>query len=133
MRRAVLWGPPLAYMALIFYSSSQPDPAPALTSFVWDKALHASGYALLAVLMCRALRGERLPLRVAVVLAALLTSTYGASDEWHQAFTPMRSPEVRDWAADTVGGVAGAAVYAFTEISTALHQRRRPRRSPPGR
>jgi len=37
--RASLWAPPLLYMGLIFYLSSQSNPAPELTSLVWDKTL----------------------------------------------------------------------------------------------
>ena len=50
-------------MALIFYSSSLSDPAPEVTSLIWDKVLHSAGYALLAILFCRALRGERIEVR----------------------------------------------------------------------
>ena len=69
-------------MALIFYSSSQPDPAPALTQVVWDKGLHVGGYALLALLFARAFRREGAGWLVTTVAAIVFTSLYGASDEW---------------------------------------------------
>jgi len=130
MRRLLLWAPPVAYMALIFYSSAQPDPAPRLTALVWDKVLHFSGYALLAVLFCRALRGERIALYAAAILAVVLTSVYGATDEWHQAFTPNRTSDVHDWIADSTGAVLGAAVYALAAVSMASRRLRRLPRSP---
>ena len=46
-----------------------------------------------------------------VVLALTATSLYGASDEWHQAFVPLRNSEIRDWVADTIGGAVGAVLY----------------------
>lgn len=104
-------------MALIFYSSSQSNPAPELTGLVWDKLLHAGGYALLAILYARALRGENLAVRVAAVGAVLLTCLYAASDEFHQSFTPMRTMDIRDWIADSIGGVAGAIVFAVSTAS----------------
>lgn len=113
MRRFLLWAPPVAYMLLIFYSSSQSDPAPVLTRAVWDKLLHTGGYALLAILFCRALRGEGLTLVATVLAAIVLTSIYGASDEWHQAFTPMRSSDIHDWIADTTGAIAGAFLFVI--------------------
>jgi VanZ family protein len=113
MRRVLLWGPALAYMAVIFYSSSQSDPVPALTHLVWDKLLHAAGYALLAILYARALRGEGASALVVALLAAVFTSLYAASDEWHQSFVAMRTSDVRDWIADTIGGIAGVAAFAF--------------------
>lgn len=112
MRRVFLWVPAVLYMALIFYSSSQSDPAPALTHAVWDKLLHGGGYAVLAVLFALALRGEGLSLARTAVLAALLTSLYGASDEYHQRFTPQRQSDVEDWVADSMGGTVGAAAFA---------------------
>ena len=126
MRRVFLWLPAVLYMALIFYSSSQSDPAPALTSVVWDKLLHAGGYAVLGILFAIALHGEGLaPLR-SVVLAVLLTSLYAASDEWHQSYTPGRESDVRDWLADSIGGTVGAAGLGV--VSTASRRRRPPRR-----
>src|SRR5581483_7805114 len=116
MRRILLWGPALLYMALIFYSSSQSDPAPELTGVVWDKLLHSSGYALLAILYARGLRGEGLAVKVIAIGAALLTSLYAASDEFHQSFTPMRTMDVRDWIADSIGGIAGAGVYLLVML-----------------
>jgi VanZ family protein len=116
MRRVLLWAPPLFYMALIFYSSSQSDPAPAITGLVWDKLLHSTGYALLAILYGRALRGEGIGVTLTLVAAILLTSIYGASDEFHQSFTPMRTADVRDWLADSIGGVVGAIVYAIATL-----------------
>jgi VanZ family protein len=113
-------------MALIFYSSSQSDPAPTLTRVVWDKLLHGGGYAVLGVLFAVALHGEGLALGRIFVLAVLLTSLYAASDEWHQRYTPGRESDVRDWLADTVGGTFGAA--GFAAVSMASRRRRPPRR-----
>ena len=47
----ILWGPVVAYMAVIFYVSSQTDIAPIATNLVSDKILHALEYAVLAVLV----------------------------------------------------------------------------------
>ena len=110
--RVWLWVPPTVYMAVIFYFSSEPNPLPELTKHVTDWILHAVEYAGLAVLLCRALIGEGLGWLLSVVLALTATSVYGASDEWHQAFVPLRSSEVRDWMADTIGGVIGGAIYS---------------------
>jgi VanZ family protein len=113
LRRLWLWAPPVTYMAIVFYLSSDPDPLPALTERVWDKLLHFLEYGGLGVLLCRALVGERLDLTVAAVLAFVTTSIYGAGDEWHQTFTPGRSSDIHDWLADTFGGALGIAVYVL--------------------
>jgi len=125
MRRLVLWLPATLFMGVIFYSSSLPDPAPALTRVVLDKVLHMSGYALLGILYSIALRGEGLRPTKMTVVAIFLASLYGASDEWHQSFTPRRTADVHDWLADTAGGAAGA--IAFAGVS-ALSKASRPQR-----
>ena len=109
--RAKLWIPPLVYMALIFHLSSETDPLPDLTAHVWDKILHTSEYAGLALLLCRAFLGEGLDWLAALVAAILATSLYGASDEWHQMFVPLRDPDVHDWFADTTGATLGALAF----------------------
>ena len=113
MRRALAWAATLAYAALIFWLSSQPNPLPALTERFWDKAIHFAEYGALGALLLVALRESRVaPLRAAV-LAALVASLYGASDEVHQSFVPERDADVRDWLADTIGGAAGAGLAAL--------------------
>ena len=119
--RAWLWAPPLVYMLLIFYLSSQSNPLPEVTSRVWDKALHTIEYGTLAVLLCRAFVGEAYGRLASMLLAFVLTSAYGASDEWHQLFVPFRSSDVFDWVADSIGG--GAGIAAFAAIDLVLHGR----------
>ena len=98
-------------MALIFYLSSETNPLPELTAHVWDKFLHTGEYAALAFLLGRALVGEGLGWLAAFAAAVVVTSLYGASDEWHQAFVPMRDSDIHDWFADTMGAALGALVY----------------------
>ena len=111
IRRAALWVPPIVYMALIFRFSGESNPLPELTARVWDKFLHTSEYGGLAFLFCRALMGEGVAGFVAACGAVLLTSVYGASDEYHQIFVPLRSPDFADWFADTIGAAVGATIY----------------------
>jgi VanZ family protein len=105
-----LWLPPIIYMAVIFHLSSQSDPLPTLTENVWDKLLHTVEYAGLAVLFFRALDGEGARPWAAAALTVLIVSGYGASDEWHQLYVPLRSPDVQDWMTDTLAAAIGAAV-----------------------
>lgn len=113
LQRLSLWGPPVAYMALIFHFSSESNPLPELTAHVWDKLLHVTEYAGLALLFCRALHREEIGWLPAILVAILLTSMYGISDEWHQRYVPMRSTDLKDWLADTTGGAMGAVCYSI--------------------
>jgi VanZ family protein len=99
-------------MLAIFNFSSQSDPLPALTTHVWDKFLHAVEYGGLGLLLCRAMAGEGLGLIRACMLAVLVSSAYGATDEWHQSFVPSRSSDIHDWYTDNLGASLGAGSYA---------------------
>jgi VanZ family protein len=113
MRRVLLWAPPIVYMLSIYHFSSESDPMPVITAHVRDKLLHTAEYAGLAALLGRALIGEGLNAGRACLLAILLTSVYGATDEFHQWFVPMRTSDLRDLMADAVGAAIGAVAYAL--------------------
>jgi VanZ family protein len=100
-------------MALIFQLSSQSDPMPAVTAHVWDKLLHLTEFGVLAVLFNRAFDGEGAGWRIAGMLALLSTSVYAATDEWHQAFVPLRASDVHDWIADTTGAALAILLYTL--------------------
>ena len=109
LNRASLWMPPLIYMLAIFHFSSESQPLQALTTTVWDKLLHTVEYAGLACLLFRAFCGEGVRPAVAALLTVVMVSGYGATDEWHQFYVPLRSSDVHDWMADTLGAILGSA------------------------
>jgi VanZ family protein len=117
-----LWGPVVAYMAVIFLMSSLSEaPLPPGMS---DKSAHGIGYTGLAAVVVRALSGglpRPVSMRTAVTAVAIAVA-YGASDEVHQMFVPGRSAELYDLAADAVGAIAGAsACWAWGTISVRPH------------
>jgi VanZ family protein len=77
----------------------------------WDKILHATAFAAGGALVCWALRiSTRFSWICVLVLAISAVSIYGASDEWHQTYTPHRTGrDLGDWLADTIGATVGAA------------------------
>ena len=110
LRALGLWGPVAGWMSVIFFVSARPLPGPAQSMPDWTT--HVAAYAVLGLLMTRAVSGGR-PLISAreALLAAALATTYGVSDEIHQAFVPERNPDVRDAVSDMVGSALGAAFY----------------------
>jgi VanZ family protein len=117
-RRVVLWGPVIAYMAVLFYIQSQ-STLPSPPGGISDKDEHFFFYGILAALALRALaNGERRGIRLATVLGAILiSSAYGVSDEFHQRFVPGRTYEVLDMAADALGSAAaGCLLWAWSII-----------------
>jgi VanZ family protein len=111
--RARAWLPAAIWAGVIFGLSSIPGSAiPEVGIWQFDKVVHAGIYGVLGALCAYALaratpRSRRGRL---VVLAALLATAYGVSDEIHQRWTPRRSSDPRDVAADAVGGLLGAWV-----------------------
>jgi hypothetical protein len=115
--RVLRWPFALAWMALIFAGSSVPMEVTTTQPLIpFDKVAHFGEYSVLAFLFVgvarRHVRGGRItPLIVGacIVLGAL----YGASDEFHQRYTPGRDPALDDLAADAIGSTAGALAAAM--------------------
>jgi VanZ family protein len=115
-RKCLLWLPALLWAGVIFWLSSLSHPPSPGPEFLYkDKVGHWMLYCVLGWAVAYALRrGFNLSLPKTVILAILITSTYGATDEFHQRFVPNRTCDVIDWVADTLGGsAAAAAFYAY--------------------
>jgi VanZ family protein len=104
-----------AYAAAIFVQSALPPVVDTSGGTGLDKMAHVAIYALMAVLLCRALTAaplaRRSPWQTAVV-AVLFSTLYGIGDELHQSLVPARCADIADGVADFVGSVAGAAFWA---------------------
>lgn len=100
------WAPPLVLAAVIWFFSSQPDLSSGLGALdlVGRKLTHAGEYALLCVLLWRALRG-RLAGAKALGVAFALAVAYGALDEYHQTFVAGRNGSPVDVGIDALGAV----------------------------
>jgi VanZ family protein len=104
------WLPAALWASLIFVLSSIPGTSiPHVAIPASDKIAHAFVYAILGA-FC--FRGARQTLTEtgfrAALLATLIATLYGISDELHQLFTPQRSADWHDVVADMVGGALGA-------------------------
>jgi VanZ family protein len=95
------WLPVLAWAGLIFTLSSIPDLGTGLGT--WDlvlrKLAHAAEYAVLGVLLLRAVGRPS--------AAFGLATLYAATDEIHQAFVPGRQASPLDLAIDAAGAAVG--------------------------
>jgi len=80
--------------------------------FAVRKLAHVTEYAILALLVWRALREPNATksagwLRARAGYALLFVALYATSDEIHQAFVPTRQASVWDVLLDTLGGAFG--------------------------
>jgi|SRR5579862_3167954 len=107
------WWPPLLWVGAILTATSIPGRfIPAIGPAQTDKAVHLTMYGVLAFLIARSLDDPARPSRIrAAIVALLVCSAMGAADEWHQLYIPGRDADVADWAADSVGGLVGAASW----------------------
>lgn len=98
----LFWIPAIIIMSLIFYlSSKQSVPGPSFPDYI----AHFIAYGILAATYYFALRNSSGSRVNFVLLAFLLTSFYGLSDEIHQSFVPGRESSVKDWAVDSFAGL----------------------------
>ena len=105
-----LWLPVVLWAALIFAFSSVPDLGTGLGG--WDlvlrKLAHTVEYAILGLLLVRALRRE-LP-------ALVLGVAYAVSDELHQHFVPGRRGAPLDVLIDAVGVALGILAWRLLPL-----------------
>lgn len=103
------WLPVVLWAGLIFSLSSVPDLGTGLGG--WDlvlrKIAHAVEYAILGLLLLRAVGHE--------LVAITLGVAYAVSDEIHQSFVAGRRGSPRDVLIDAVGILAG--VYLFPRLA----------------
>jgi len=100
------WLPVLAWAGLIFALSSVPSLRSGLPEpgdFVLRKIGHMVEYAVLALLLRRALRAHGLAQQRDGLLAASLALLYAMLDEYHQSFVPGREGSPRDVLIDAFG------------------------------
>ena len=110
-RAILLRLPALLIAGVIWFLSSQstlPQPKGILG---WDKLQHGAAFAALAAAVGLWISPAFWKRRsfLALLLAGLIGSAYGAVDEFHQYFVPGRYSTFWDWLADTLGAFFGAA------------------------
>ncbi|MEC8614865.1 MAG: VanZ family protein [Verrucomicrobiota bacterium] len=108
---AYLW--PVLLIIVIFVGSGSHDLATPDLGFQFhiDKIAHILVFGLVATLIIRTPKFNDLSLQ-SVLTTTLITSVYGACDEFRQSLTPTRSVEFADWLADTFGAFAAVTLYA---------------------
>jgi VanZ family protein len=116
MKKLLHWLPAILWATVIFALSAQsalPKVGPQFPNV--DKLHHLTAYGVLGALVIFPLRrAHNHPVTKAALLALLIASAYGATDEFHQRFVPNRSCDVWDWTADTIGAsLAVAGYYAY--------------------
>lgn len=82
----------------------------ASIQFVVRKCAHFAEYAILAALLCRALR-QYLDRTLAALIVFFVAAACAGLDEFHQSFVASRTASLWDVLIDCVGALAGIALY----------------------
>ena len=123
------WVPPVAWAGVIFAASSgwfagprteavivpllawifphADPPTLAAVHALLRKLGHFTEYAILGLLIARALRDERGWQLHHALMAVALAASYAVTDEVHQHFVPGRTAALGDVAIDALGAVSG--------------------------
>jgi VanZ family protein len=110
----------IAPLFLWLFPNASPHAVHSAVFFV-RKCAHLTEYAILALLLLRALQlsanRETLWHLPHARLALLIVALYAASDEFHQRFVPSREASAWDVLIDTTGAaIALFLVWAFTRL-----------------
>ena len=101
------WSPPIIWMSVIFYMSSQKSIAITTNTtadFVTFKTLHMIEYAFLFFLFYRAFQSLKyLNNRMNGLCAIIIAMSYSITDEFHQLYIPTRQGRLRDVLFDIAG------------------------------
>lgn len=102
-------GAPLAVMAAIFFLSSR-SKLPNLDGGrdIQSIAGHFFAYAALGASLAVLLRWMGWGAARALLVAILVATLYGVTDEFHQSFVPNRMTDAKDLLVDFLGATAGA-------------------------
>lgn len=109
--RVLLWAACIAWAGAIFAVSSVPG---SRIPGKYGEVAHFTEYAILASLLYTALRFDNSRTRSAW-LALALASGYAVTDEFHQSFVPLRTPDPLDWLTDTAGAATAVTLLYVGE------------------
>ncbi|HWY41265.1 MAG TPA: VanZ family protein [Chthoniobacterales bacterium] len=143
------WIPAIAWMALIFIGSTDILSAEHTSRFLvpilrwldpqisWAtlnaiqtiirKLGHVTEYAILAVLMWRALRGGTVwksKTSILFAIAWIACAVFAASDEFHQSFVPSRTASFHDVMIDLCGALIGLSICIALATRKVVKERR---------
>lgn len=110
-RRAWIWsGLLIIIISTLSGQSSLAVPSHPVLSH--DKLAHFLVFGLVATSLIRAFPQHWSTLR-RILTATVITSLFGALDEFHQSFTPGRHSDPMDWVFDTAGALLASVLYCY--------------------
>jgi len=110
-RGLALWGPVVAWAALLLLGSTRPGSE--IPGWLPDWVSHGTVYLIFGLLLSRALAGGvgRWLHDSGAAAVVVLAVSLGLVDEWSQSHTPNRDPSAGDIGKDAVGATLAAVAW----------------------
>jgi VanZ family protein len=104
-------------MSLFLYLANKP-PAIISSGGINDKLLHFLAYGLLSLLLYIPLKYNiRLKYHIVIfIISFIATISFGLIDEIHQSYIPIRTFDLKDLLADSIGAMTMLFVIKIFEI-----------------
>ncbi len=114
------WLAVIVWAAIIFLFSGQQSLGTnwGIWDFLLRKAAHMSEFAILFVLVWRAVRMHGMVSGTAMALGVVIALAYAVTDELHQSFVPGRTASFKDVAFDLAGIICAVAVVMLVKKHT---------------
>ena len=104
-RKSLAWSLTILYASFIFYLSSLPTIQAPLIVAIPSFLKHVAEYSVFGFLLLASLRASNYDGKEALILAVVVASLYGVTDEIHQYFVPGRFFSYTDMLADFLGSL----------------------------
>lgn len=85
---------------------------------------HVTEYAILAILLWRALAGANWKWSTLFTISLIACGVFATSDEFHQSFVPSRTPSAHDVMIDVAGALLGLAICIALGSRKVLKEKR---------
>lgn len=105
----------ITFAALIFYVSSIPGSDLPSNLGIMTTIAHFCEYALLSGMIVLAISRPKRSKTFLIVVALVISSAYGITDEIHQYFVPGRYTDIIDWIVDLAGSTVGATIAYYVD------------------
>lgn len=109
-----LW-PGLLAISITLVSGTSELAVPQSPLFSSDKLVHFLVFGLVSTAIIRNFPKETKDI-IPILIAGILTSLFGMTDEIRQSFTPGRVLDIWDWLADTSGAFIAAIAYRHVHL-----------------
>ena len=86
------------------------------TESIIRKIAHFSIYAVVGFLLMGLLSTYKIKDKWRIIITIIIGILYAMSDEFHQSFSPGRTPKITDVCIDTLGVTLGAVLVIFIKI-----------------